>query len=91
MRLAEELGITPVPLEQLGVYVYQAADEATGRVEHEYDHVLLGRVPADCAFDLDPSEADAVRWVELKDLLRALDEDPHAYSPWLSGVVAFLG
>ena len=29
-------------LREIGVYVYRADDEATGRVEHEYDHVLLG-------------------------------------------------
>jgi isopentenyl-diphosphate delta-isomerase len=90
VRMSEELGIPAVPLQQLGVYVYQAADDATGRVEHEYDHVLLGRVPADLEFALDPLEADAVQWVVLKDLLVALDEDPYAYSPWLAGVIALL-
>ncbi len=90
VRMSEELGIQPVPFEELGVHLYRAADVATGRVEHEYDHVLLGSVPADCVFDLDPDEADAVRWVPLKELREALDEDPQSYSPWLSGVVALL-
>jgi isopentenyl-diphosphate delta-isomerase len=90
-RIREELGIEPVPLEHLGVYVYRAADAASGRVEHEYDHVVLGRVPAGCAFNPDPDEADAVRWVSLDDLLSALDDDPDAYAPWLTGVIALLG
>ena len=43
-RLAEELGVTTVPLREVGVYLYQAADPATGRVEFEYDHVLVGSI-----------------------------------------------
>ncbi|HEY1486238.1 MAG TPA: isopentenyl-diphosphate Delta-isomerase, partial [Micromonosporaceae bacterium] len=31
-RMVEELGTAPVPLTQIGVYVYRAADEASGRV-----------------------------------------------------------
>jgi len=90
VRLREELGAAPVPLEELGVYVYRAADEATGRVEHEYDHVLLGVVPSDVVLLPDPEEVDALRWVARDDLLAALAESPDDYSPWLAGVIALL-
>jgi isopentenyl-diphosphate Delta-isomerase len=89
-RLAEELGVAPIPLQRIGVYVYQAADDATGRVEHEYDHVLLGHVPSDLAFAPDPAEVDGVEWVPLADLRSALDREPKTYSPWLAGVIALL-
>jgi isopentenyl-diphosphate delta-isomerase len=48
-RLDEELGLRVDGLRQLGVYLYRAGDARTGRVEHEYDHVLWGRVPAGAA------------------------------------------
>ena len=89
-RLGEELGVAPVQLAEIGVYTYRAADEATGRVEHEYDHVLLGTVPADLSVNPDPAEADAVQWVALDELRTALVSDPASYAPWLAGVVAQL-
>ena len=89
-RLVEELGTAPVPLTQIGVYVYRASDDATGRVEHEFDHVLLGSVPNDLVLLPDPDEVDAVRWIAPDDLRQALDDDPDSYAPWLVGVVAQL-
>jgi isopentenyl-diphosphate delta-isomerase len=90
VRLAEELGIRGVALTELGVHRYQAADPATGRVEHEYDHVLLGRVPATVESQPDPAEVAEVRWVAPSDLSTALRTAPDSYAPWLGGVVALL-
>jgi isopentenyl-diphosphate delta-isomerase len=87
-RLAEELGVRAVALAELGVYVYRADDPATGRVEHEYDHVLLGRVGTEPALDPDPAEVAALRWVAAPELAAGLAEDPDAYAPWLAGVAA---
>jgi len=89
-RLAEELGMGPVPLREIGVYLYRAADEATGRVEHEYDHVLLGTVPADVALVPDPDEVDATRWADVAELRASLASEPDTYSPWLAGVIGVL-
>ncbi|MGR6316605.1 isopentenyl-diphosphate Delta-isomerase [Micromonospora soli] len=86
-RLAEELGIGPVDLTEVGVYVYYAEDPATGRVEFEYDHVLRAEVPADLASRPDPDEVAALRWVDPRELEADLDADPRAYAPWLGGVV----
>jgi isopentenyl-diphosphate delta-isomerase len=41
VRLAEELGLATT-LTEVGIFRYQAQDPATGRVEHEWDHVLIG-------------------------------------------------
>jgi isopentenyl-diphosphate delta-isomerase len=90
IRLDEELGITGVPFEQLGVHLYRAVDPDTGRVEHEYDHVLLGRVQADVAMRPDPAEVAQVEWVEADALRSGLVTDPTRYAPWLAGVVALL-
>jgi isopentenyl-diphosphate delta-isomerase len=89
-RLAEELSVRGVALRELGVYAYHALDPATGRVEREYDHVLLGRVAADLALAPDPAEVDEVRWVHPDDLEAELAADPDGYAPWLPGVAALL-
>jgi isopentenyl-diphosphate Delta-isomerase len=89
-RLAEELGVEGVTFEELGVHRYRAEDPVTGRVEHEYDHVLLGRVPATLEVHPDPAEVAEVRWVDPGSLRAALGTDPDTYAPWLAGVVALL-
>ena len=86
-RLAEEMGLTGVPLTEVGVYVYRAVDPGTGRVEHEYDHVLLGRTPEEPELTPDEAEVADVRWVSSTDLLAAADVRPETYAPWLRGVV----
>jgi isopentenyl-diphosphate delta-isomerase len=87
-RLVEEIGVRGVSLHEAGVYRYRAADPSTGRVEHEYDHVLVGRVPADLDLHLDPTEVADVRWVAADRLRADVVDDPDSYSPWLGGVLA---
>ncbi|MEV0717408.1 isopentenyl-diphosphate Delta-isomerase [Asanoa sp. NPDC050611] len=86
-RLKEELGAAPVALSEVGVYVYYAEDPATGRVEWEYDHVLLGQVSG--AEDLvpDPDEVAELAWVDPEVLPRSIRAEPTLYSPWLAGVI----
>jgi isopentenyl-diphosphate delta-isomerase len=86
-RLREELAVTGVDLVELGVHVYHADDPATGRVEREWDHVLLGRVGADLPMRPDPAEVDAVRWVPPDELRAELTARPEAFAPWLIGVI----
>ncbi|GAA2511083.1 isopentenyl-diphosphate Delta-isomerase [Pilimelia columellifera] len=88
-RLIEELGVTGVPLHEVGVYVYRAVDPATGRVEHEHDHVVVGDVAALNATP-DPAEVAALRWVTLADLRADLERRPDEYAPWLAGVLGCL-
>jgi isopentenyl-diphosphate delta-isomerase len=85
-RLVEEVGIGGVALTEVGVYSYYAEDPASGRVEYEYDHVLVGDMPSGRAIMPDPDEVAGVRWVPLAELRAALVDDPRSYAPWLSGV-----
>jgi len=87
-RLTEELGLRLDDLRPAGVYVYRAGDSVSGRVEHEYDHVLVAHVDAGVALAPDPTEVAEVRWVSVEDLRTGLTEDPAAYAPWLSGVLS---
>jgi isopentenyl-diphosphate delta-isomerase len=64
-RLAEEIRVTGVPLTEVGVYSYYAEDPATGRVEYEYDHVLVGDLPVDREPHPDPAEVADLRWVSV--------------------------
>ncbi|HWS37193.1 MAG TPA: isopentenyl-diphosphate Delta-isomerase [Actinoplanes sp.] len=89
-RLTEELGIAPVALREVGVYVYFAEDPITGRVEREYDHVLLGEIPAGVEFRPDPGEVARLRWIEVEELLTETGRAPEAYAPWLDGVARSL-
>jgi isopentenyl-diphosphate delta-isomerase len=83
-RLSEELGVTGVNLVEAGVYTYRASDPETGRVEYEYDHVLIGRVRANLGLTADPAEVAATRWVPTEALSVATSE----YAPWLAGVLS---
>jgi len=89
-RLAEEIGVRGVGLAEVGVYVYRADDPATGRVEHEYDHVLVGRVGGDPPLSPDPAEVAELRWLPVAAVPGAVAAEPSAYAPWLAGVVARL-
>jgi isopentenyl-diphosphate delta-isomerase len=89
-RLAEEIGLSGVPLTEVGRYVYRAGDPDTGRIEHEYDHVLLGHVDAGTPFAPDPDEVADLRWVPAAEVPDAVLADGSAYAPWLAGVVAVL-
>lgn len=86
-RLGEELGLTGIALEPVGVYVYRALDPATQRVEHEYDHVLVGTVRGETP-DPDAAEVAALRWADPDEVRRVLEAEPESYAPWLSGVMA---
>jgi isopentenyl-diphosphate delta-isomerase len=85
-RLTEELGVEAVTLREVGVYVYFAEDPVTGRVEREYDHVLLGELPDGTEIRPDPAEVAQLRWVTVADLLADLGNTPMTYAPWLEGV-----
>jgi isopentenyl-diphosphate delta-isomerase len=86
-RIGEELGVDPVELTELGIHLYRAEDPATGRVEHEYDHVLLGRIPAGLPTRPDPAEVVELHWVDPAELAADLVDHPDRYAPWLGGVL----
>jgi isopentenyl-diphosphate Delta-isomerase len=89
-RIREELGLGPVTLADAGVYLYYAEDPIAGRVEFEYDHVLVGRVPSDVSLAPDPNEVAELRWLNRRQLENSLGASPESYAPWLGGVIARL-
>ncbi|MFG0286286.1 MAG: isopentenyl-diphosphate Delta-isomerase [Phycisphaerales bacterium JB039] len=84
-RLREEMGIE-APLSPIGRFLYRAADERSGLVEHELDHVFTGRFDGDPAPD--PSEASGWRWVTLAELDAELRARPDRFTPWFALALA---
>ncbi|MEV6280803.1 isopentenyl-diphosphate Delta-isomerase [Nocardia sp. NPDC051832] len=85
VRLAEELGLA-TPLAEAGEFVYQALDPVTGRVEYEWDHVLVGRLAAGVPHP-DPAEVAAFEWIAPEAVQAAMAEHPDRYTPWLGPVL----
>jgi isopentenyl-diphosphate delta-isomerase len=77
-RLAEELGFD-CPLEFAFTFVYRA-DVGESLVEHELDHVFIGRCDAIALPDAD--EIAAVEWRDVREILHDVKARPARYSPW---------
>jgi len=84
-RLDEELGLRVDALREVGRFVYRAADPASGTVEHEYDHVLVGRCDDDPTPD--PAEIHSWRWIAPARVRDELAASPETHSPWLVDVL----
>ena len=83
-RLREEMGFE-CDLAPAFAFTYRA-EVGGGLVEHELDHVFVGRwegAPAP-----DPDEVDGWRWASLDDLARDAAAHPDAYTPWLRMILA---
>ena len=77
-RLREEMGFD-CALEPVFGFVYRAALDG-GLVEHEYDHVLVGRfrsVPVP-----NGQEVEEWRWATVAAIQSECAEDPSAYTAW---------
>jgi isopentenyl-diphosphate Delta-isomerase len=77
-RLLEEMGFL-CPLEPAYSFTYRA-DVGDGLVEHEYDHVFIGRFDGEPAPD--PAEVEGWRWAAPAELERELREEPGRFTEW---------
>lgn len=78
-RLQEEMGFT-CPLESAFAFIYRA-DVGGGLIEHEYDHVFIGR--CDALPSPDPREVAEWKWLSPARLSAELARNPGAYTFWL--------
>jgi isopentenyl-diphosphate Delta-isomerase len=79
-RLREEMGMS-CALYGAFSFVYRA-DVGNGLVEHEYDHVFIGRSNATpCP---DPFEVSEWRRIAPRDLALELSAHPERFTPWLA-------
>lgn len=78
-RLADEMGVF-CALEPAGTFLYRAT-LGDDLVEHEIDHVYVGRWTG--TPHPDPDEVEAWRWVAVDELPRQLDARPAEFTAWL--------
>lgn len=81
-RLAEELGITGLPVSSRGTVEYRA-DVGGGMVEHEVVAMFRATVTGPLALHPDPAEVAATRWITLDDLRAEVAARPEIFTPWL--------
>ncbi|HEX7070523.1 MAG TPA: isopentenyl-diphosphate Delta-isomerase [Rhodothermales bacterium] len=79
-RLTEEMGLT-CALEPAFAFLYRAELDG-GLVEHEYDHVFVGRADADPRPD--SREVSAWRWQHPDAVRRDLDARPETFTAWFA-------
>ena len=65
-RVVEELGVAPSSLLSAGTVTYRHVDEVSGLVEHEYNHLFVGRVTTQLAPD--PAEVEDTVFVDAAEL-----------------------
>jgi isopentenyl-diphosphate Delta-isomerase len=78
-RLQEEMGFDCSLTREFAFRYHASVDH--GLIEHEYDHVLLGRYDSGPTPNQD--EVDGWRWVRVDDLRNDLDTRPERYTVWL--------
>lgn len=84
-RLMEELMIQ-TPLRQLFRFHYHATFE-NGLVEHELDHVLVGKYETTPV--INAKEAIAYKWVSLQEIKGMIAEHPEQFTYWFKHIIAF--
>ncbi len=77
-RLREEMGLE-TPLHFAFTFLYHAPFD-NGLVEHELDHVFIGRT--DQIPTVNPEEVADYRWVSMAEIEREIQADPEAYTAW---------
>lgn len=78
-RLQEEMGIQ-TEIREVFSFTYRAEFE-NGLIEHEIDHVFIGRFEGTPAINSD--EVAAWKWINTDTLLADMKATPHAFTPWL--------
>lgn len=77
-RLQEELGFR-CPLEHAFSFVYRA-DVGGGLIEHEFDHVFLGRFDGEPVPD--PAEVEGWRWTDPAEVAAEMEAHPDRFTYW---------
>lgn len=78
-RVPEELGCEALDLHEASAFVYRAEFD-NGLVEHEFDHVIVGRCTGD--IEPNPAEASEVRWIGFDALADELAHEPRKFAVW---------
>ncbi|WP_282456702.1 isopentenyl-diphosphate Delta-isomerase [Chitinophaga sedimenti] len=77
-RLVEEMGFD-CPLQAAFNFTYRAEFD-NGLIEHEFDHVFVGRWEGEITPN--PEEVGSYRYITLTDIRRWMAERPEDFTPW---------
>ena len=77
-RLVEEMGFD-TELEKAFTFLYKA-DVGQGLIEHEFDHVFIGKYDDDPA--INPVEVGDWKFVSMNELRNDIDNHPNNYTEW---------
>ncbi|MDP6561686.1 MAG: isopentenyl-diphosphate Delta-isomerase [Candidatus Peribacteraceae bacterium] len=80
-RLKEECGFR-AGVEAVDSFIYKADDPEGRGTEYEYDTVLVGTADESIELNPDPSEIMDMKWIEIDELEKDLEENPDLYAPW---------
>ncbi|GHF02501.1 isopentenyl-diphosphate Delta-isomerase [Aliiroseovarius zhejiangensis] len=81
-RLEEELGITDVDPKWVEQLEYRA-DVGGGLIEHEVVDMFVIHADETPEINLNPSEVQAIQWLDRAALEAKIDENPDMFTPWL--------
>lgn len=81
-RLREELGISGLCVAHRDTVEYRA-DVGGGMIEHEVVDIFVAEKTPEMTVEPEPSEVEAVKWVDLYDLAAMTQRHPDRYSTWL--------
>lgn len=82
-RLREEMGVE-CSLEPVTAFLYQT-ELANGLMEHEYDHIFLGRFSGNPVPN--PEEVSEWRWVPVDAVRDDVTTNPQRYTVWFGQVL----
>jgi isopentenyl-diphosphate delta-isomerase len=89
-RLKEEMGFE-CELKKAFSFTYRAEFE-NGLIEHEYDHVFIGKFDGEP--QPDPEEVEDWKWVDTEELKKDIKENPDSYTYWfktsIDSLIAYL-
>jgi isopentenyl-diphosphate delta-isomerase len=77
-RLHEEMGFT-TELTELTSFIYKASFD-NGLIEHEFDHIMLGRYEDNPV--INPDEVAAWKWMPLAEVKKDVEANPKNYTVW---------
>ena len=81
-RVEEELGFTTA-LHSAFYFIYKG-DVENGLIEHELDHVFIGKY--DGVIYLNPDEVEECTFASLEDIAKRLEEHPREFTIWFRAI-----
>lgn len=84
-RLAEEMGLH-LQLTHAGSFIY-TAQLTNGLIEHEFDHVFIGKYNNE-PININTQEVADFKWLDIASIQRSLQQEPQQYTPWLAEALA---